>query len=86
MPAASNKSALFPSKSPNATHLQLSERESTASTNAAVVLDARAANDWTELVDWARGNGGCLLDAVLSTAVLAAGLEEKENIRVNEGP
>lgn len=56
-------------------YLQLSEGETTASTNTAVVLDGRAPDNGTQLVDGARSNGGGLSDTGLTTAVLAAGLK-----------
>jgi len=55
-------------------HLELGEREATASADAAVVLDGRAADDGAELVDGARGDGGGLGLTSLATAKLAAGL------------
>lgn len=63
-------------------YLQLSEGETTASTNTAVVLDGRAPDNGTQLVDGARSNGGGLGDTGLTTAVLAAGLKSREKKRM----
>lgn len=63
-------------------YLQLSEGETTASTNTAVVLDGRAPDNGTQLVDGARSNGGGLGDTGLTTAVLAAGLKIREKKRM----
>lgn len=67
---------------PGRIYLQLSEGETTASTNTAVVLDGRAPDNGTQLVDGARSNGGGLGDTGLTTAVLAAGLfvEKKAHV------
>lgn len=54
--------------------LQLSEGETTASTNTAVVLDGGAANDGAELVDGLGSDTGGLLLARVATAGLLAGL------------
>jgi hypothetical protein len=54
--------------------LQLSEGETTASTNTAIVLDGGAANDGAELVDGLRSDTGGLLLARVATAGLLAGL------------
>jgi hypothetical protein len=64
-------------------YLQLSEGETTASTNTAVVLDGRAPDNGTQLVDGARSNGGGLGDTGLTTAVLAAGLKSGEKAHVS---
>jgi hypothetical protein len=55
--------------------LQLGEGETTASTNATVVLDGGAADDRAELVDGLRSDTGGLLLARVATAGLLAGLE-----------
>ena len=57
-----------------ASYLQLSERETTASAHAAVVLDGRVADDRPQLVDWARRKLGSLLDAGIASAGLATRL------------
>lgn len=54
--------------------LQLGEGETTASTNATVVLDGGAADDGAELVDGLRSDTGGLLLARVATAGLLAGL------------
>ncbi len=54
--------------------LQLCERETSSSPDAAVILDTGTSNDWAKLVDGARRNSGGLFDACLSSALLAAGL------------
>ena len=54
--------------------LKLGEGETTAGTNATVVLDGRAADDGTELVDGLGGDTGGLLLARVATAGLLAGL------------
>lgn len=54
--------------------LELGEGETTAGTNATVVLDGRAADDGTELVDGLGGDTGGLLLARVATAGLLAGL------------
>lgn len=54
--------------------LELGEGETTAGTNAAVVLDGRAADDGAELVDGLGGDTGGLLLARVATAGLLAGL------------
>ena len=51
-------------------YLQLSERETTTSANAAVVLDGRVADDRPQLVDWAR----CELRSLLNAGIASAGL------------
>jgi hypothetical protein len=56
-------------------YLQLGEGETTAGTDTAVVLDGRAPDNGTQLVDGARSNGSGLGDTGLTTAVLAAGLK-----------
>ena len=68
---------------PGRIYLQLSEGETTASTNTAVVLDGRAPDNGTQLVDGARSNGGGLGDTGLTTAVLAAGLFEEKKAQVS---
>lgn len=55
-------------------YLQLSEGETTASTNAAVVLDRGAANDGAELVGRAGSDSSGLSNAGIATALLLAGL------------
>lgn len=54
--------------------LELGEGETTAGTNATVVLDGRAADDGAELVDGLRSDTGGLLLARVATAGLLAGL------------
>lgn len=60
-------------------YLQLSEGETTAGTDTAVVLDGRAPDNGTQLVDGARSNGSGLGDTGLTSAVLAAGLKFEES-------
>lgn len=59
----------------NATYLELSEGETTTSTNAAVVLDGGAADDRSQLVDGARGDLGSLGLTGISARLLLAGLD-----------
>lgn len=62
------------------THLQLSQGETTAGTDTAVVLDGGAADNGAQLVDGARSDGGGLSSAGVATGLLLAGLIQ--NIRV----
>lgn len=55
-------------------YLQLSQGETTASTNTAVVLDGGAAHNGTQLVDGTGSDGSGLGDTVLTSAVLTTGL------------
>lgn len=55
-------------------YLQFLEGETTSSLDAAVVPNGRASHNWSELVNWARSNGGSLSEASLTTSVLSAGL------------
>lgn len=56
------------------TYLELLEGETAASAYAAVILDGRASDDGSQLVDWARGDLCGLGLASLPTADLAGGL------------
>lgn len=55
-------------------YLELSQGETTAGTDTAVVLDGGASHNGTQLVDRTGSNGSSLGDTVLTTTVLAAGL------------
>lgn len=57
-------------------YLELSEREATTSTHAAVVLDGGAADDGPQLVDGAGSDLGDLVGTRIATAELATGLWE----------
>lgn len=59
-------------------YLQLSESESTTGTDTAVVLDSRATHNGTQLVNRTRGNSGGLRKTGLTTAVLAARLQNRK--------
>lgn len=59
-------------------YLQLSEGETATSTNTAVVLDGRAADDWPQSVDWTRSDLGGLLVTGIAAALLATGLEDSK--------
>jgi hypothetical protein len=59
-------------------YLQLSKRETATSTNTAVILDGRASHNRSELIHWLWSHERSLLDAVLSTSLLATGLEMKK--------
>ena len=56
------------------THLQLSKGETTASADAAVVLESGAADDRAELVDGAGSDGSGLSSASVAASLLLAGL------------
>lgn len=58
------------------TNLELLEGETTTSTNLAVVLDGRAADDRAESLNRARGNSSSLGNASLAAAELTTGLVE----------
>lgn len=59
------------------TDLQLLEGETTASSDAAVVLNGGTSYNWAELVDWARSKGGSLRETSLTTSVFPAGLNRE---------
>jgi hypothetical protein len=56
------------------TYLQLSQGETTAGTDTAVVLDGRASDNGSELVDGTGSDGGSLGLAGISAGDLLAGL------------
>lgn len=62
-----------------AAYLELSQAEATASTNTAVVLDGGAADDGSQFVGWARGNGSSLCLAGISAGLLATGLDGNDD-------
>jgi hypothetical protein len=55
-------------------YLELSEGETTTGTDTAVVLDGRASDNGTQLVNRTGSNSSRLGDAGLTTTVLPAGL------------
>ena len=55
-------------------YLQLLEGETTSSTNAAVVLDGWATDDWSQLVNWARGDSCGLGETSIAASELATWL------------
>lgn len=55
-------------------YLQLSQSETTAGTDTAVVLDGRAVHNGTQLVHRTGSNGSSLGETVFTTTVLPAGL------------
>lgn len=59
-------------------YLELSQGETTAGTDTAVVLDGRASHNGTQLVNRAGSNGSSLSETVLTTTVLTAGLESQK--------
>jgi hypothetical protein len=61
-------------------YLELSEGETTAGTDTAVVLDGGASHNGTQLVDGAGSNLGSLGETVLTTTVLAAGLKRSRRL------
>src|SRR5438477_13107718 len=62
-------------------YLQLHERETSAGSNAAVVLDCGTSNDRPELVDWARSDRGGFGDTGCPAAGFATGLGRDESVR-----
>ena len=56
-------------------YLELNKGETTTGTNAAVVLDSGAADDGSQLVGRARGDGRSLCLASISARLLLAGLD-----------
>lgn len=50
------------------------EGETTASSDAAVVLNGGTSDNWAELVDWTRSKGSSLRETSLTTSVFPAGL------------
>lgn len=56
------------------THLELSQAETTAGADAAVVLEGRAADNGAELVDGAGSDGSGLSSASVAASLLLAGL------------
>ena len=58
----------------NCPYLELSQAESSSGTNSTVVLDGWAADNWSQLVDWARGDSGGLCDTGIASGLLATGL------------
>jgi hypothetical protein len=56
-------------------YLQFGEGETTSSSNTAVVLDGRASDDGSQLVDWSWRDGCSLCDTGVTTSQLAAGLQ-----------
>ena len=60
-------------------YLELSQGETTAGTDTAVVLDGRASHNGTQLVDRTGSNGSSLGDTVLTTTVLTAGLKNRKD-------
>lgn len=71
----------FPAVLFSISYLQLSERETTTSTNTAVVLDGWAADDRPQAVHWAWSDLSSLLLASIASALLAAGLYRKFEVR-----
>ena len=57
------------------THLELSERETPSCTYATVVFDARASDDWAELVDRTGCDCYCFRVASIPTALLTSRLD-----------
>jgi hypothetical protein len=57
-------------------YLELSQAETTAGADAAVVLEGRAADNGAELVDGAGSDGGSLSSASVAASLLLAGLVE----------
>lgn len=55
-------------------YLELSEREATTSTNTAVVLDGRAADDRPQTVHWTWSDLGSLVLTGIASALLATWL------------
>lgn len=55
-------------------YLKLSERETTTSTNTAVVLDGRAADNGPQAVHWAWSDLGSLVLTGIASALLATWL------------
>lgn len=53
------------------------EGETTASSDAAVVLNGGTSDNWAELVDWARSKGGSLRETSLTTSVFPARLNRE---------
>jgi hypothetical protein len=58
-------------------YLQLGDGETTSSSNTAVVLDGWAADDWSQLVDWARSDSSSLGKTGIAASELAARLFSK---------
>lgn len=56
------------------TNLQLLEGETTSGTDAAVVLDGWTADNWSQLIHWARGNSGGLGETSIAASQLATWL------------
>ena len=56
------------------THLELSKRETTSGAQLHVVLDGRATNSWSELVDWTRSDLCGLCNTSIATSLLLARL------------
>ena len=57
-----------------AIYLQLSQGETTAGTDTAVVLDGGASHNGTQLVDGTGSDGSGLSETVFTSAVLTTGL------------
>lgn len=62
-------------------YLQLSQGETTAGANAAVVLDRRASHNRAELVDGTGGHGGSLGLTSVTSRDLLSGLYSKSLVR-----
>jgi hypothetical protein len=56
-------------------YLQFGEGETTSSSNTAVILDGRASDDRSQLVNWSWRDGCSLCDTGVTTSQLAAGLQ-----------
>ena len=56
-------------------YLELSQAESSSGADLAVVLDGWAADDWPQLVDWARSDLSSLCLTSITARLLLAGLE-----------
>lgn len=55
-------------------YLELLKGETTSGTDTAVVLEGWAADNWSQLVHWARGNGSGLGETCIAASELATWL------------